>query len=75
MERRVRRYPIVINFLNAEGVTGSKIHRRLSNVHGAGNVLNLRHIYKWIKRFNTGQSNTHKEHTVVIDGIIFFNYF
>ncbi len=26
----------VIKFLNAEGVTGSEIHRRLSNIYGAG---------------------------------------
>ncbi len=36
----------VIKFLNVEGVTESKIHRRLSNVHGTGNVMSLRHIYK-----------------------------
>ncbi len=48
----------VIKFLNAEG-TRLKIHRRLSNVHVAGNVTSLRHIYKWIKCFNTGWSDTH----------------
>ncbi len=43
-----------IKFLNAEGVTVWEIHYRLSNVYGAGNVMSLYHIYKWIERFNTG---------------------
>ncbi len=51
----------VINFLNAEGVTGSEIHRRLSNIYGAGNVISLRHIYKWIEHFNTEQSDKHNK--------------
>ncbi len=45
---RVQCYQIVkrvIKFLNAEGITGSEIHHRLSNV-GACNVISLRHIYK-----------------------------
>ncbi len=49
----------VIKFLNVEGVTGSEIHRRLNNVYGTGNVMSLRHLYKWIKRFNAGRNDTH----------------
>ncbi len=51
----------VIKFLNA-GVTGLKIHRRLSNIHGAGNVVSPGHIYKWIECFNAGWSHKHNEH-------------
>ncbi len=51
----------VIKFLNEEGVTGSKIHQRLSNVYGTSNVISLRHIYKWIECFNTKQSNMRDE--------------
>ncbi len=53
----------VIKFLNAEGVTGLEIHRRLSKQCAGcrGNVMSLRRIYKWIECFNTGPSNTHDE--------------
>ncbi len=34
----------VIKLLNEEGVTGLEIHRRLSNLYGAGNVMSLHHI-------------------------------
>ncbi len=47
----------VIKFLNAYGVTGSENHRRLSNVRGAGNVVSLSHVYKWIECSNTGWSD------------------
>ncbi len=33
----------VMKFLNA-GVTGLEIHRRLSNVYGAGNAMSLSHL-------------------------------
>ncbi len=51
----------LIKFLNAKGVTGSENHRRLSNVNGAGNVMSLCHIYKWIEHFNAEWSDTHDE--------------
>ncbi len=51
----------VIKSLNGEGVTGSEIHHRLSNLYGADNVMSLRHIYKRIECFNVGQSDTHDE--------------
>ncbi len=51
----------VIKFLKAEGVIGSEIQHRLSNVHGAGDVMSLHHIYKWIEHFNAGQNDTHAE--------------
>ncbi len=51
---------VVIKFLNAS-VTGSEIHRRLSNVYGVGNVMFLLYAYKWIVCFNTGWSDTHNE--------------
>ncbi len=49
----------VIKFLNAEGVTGLEIHRRLSNVYAVGHVMSLHHIYKWIEYFKDGQSDTY----------------
>ncbi len=51
----------VNKFLNAEGVTKSEIHRRLSYVYDAGNVTFLHHAYKWIEHFNTGWSDMHNE--------------
>ncbi len=42
----------MIKFLNLEGVTGLEIHHRLSNVYGAGTVMSLRYVYKWIDQFN-----------------------
>ncbi len=51
----------VIKFLNAEGATKLEIHRRLSNVYGAGNEMSLHHVYKWIECFNAGWSDTHDE--------------
>ncbi len=41
-----------------EGVTGLEIHRRLSNIHGAGNVMSLLHVYKWTEHLNIRWSNT-----------------
>ncbi len=49
----------VLKFLNVEGITGLEMHRRLSNVYSAGNVMSLRYIQKWIKCFNTRWSDAH----------------
>ncbi len=51
----------VIKFLNVKGVTGLEIHRKLNNVHSAGNVMSLCHIYKWTECFNAVCSDTHDE--------------
>ncbi len=51
----------VINFLNAEGFTGSEIRCRLNNVCSVCYVISLCHIYKWIEHFNIRQSDTHDE--------------
>ncbi len=40
-----RKVQAVIKFLNTEGVTWLKIHRRLNDVYGAGNIMSLRRIY------------------------------
>ncbi len=49
----------VIKFLNTKDAAGSEIHRRLSNVYNADNVMSLHH--KWIEHFNIGWSETHGE--------------
>ncbi len=56
----------VIKFLNVEGVTGLEIHRRLSNVYGAGNVMSLCHIYKWIWFFLLGRATHMMSNKLVV---------
>ncbi len=51
----------MIKFLNVEGVPGSEICHRLSNVYDAGNVMTLCYIYKSTEHFNTRRSNLHDE--------------
>ncbi len=51
----------IIRFLNAEGISGNEIHKRLCDVYGEENTMNRPNVYKWICLFNKGQTMLHDE--------------
>jgi hypothetical protein len=50
----------VIRFLWSEGVSGAKIHRRLST-QCRDNALPCRSVYEWLEKFKSGRRVTHEE--------------
>lgn len=52
----------IVKFLTAENVSGKEIHDRMCLIYGPTNVMNVRAVYKWIKRFREdGRTSTHDE--------------
>ncbi len=51
----------IIRFLNAEGISGNEIHKRLCDVYGEENTMNRPNVYKWIRLFNEGRTTLHDE--------------
>ncbi len=54
----------IIRFLNAEGISGNKIHKRLCYVYREENTMNRPNVYKWICLSNEGRTTLHDEETL-----------
>ncbi len=48
----------VIKFLNAEGVKGNEIGKRLYVMYG-GDAMSSANVYKWIRFFNSSRTEVH----------------